>query len=399
VLYVSSVAHLSWIGALLYLIFMVLLFTGTAVFAYLFFEQALSPVVREIAVQLPAQFEPPRHTPSLAGKVLLLLPAINIFTGIVVAAVSTNSLGMEGRLAVTLAATLLVSMTMSFVLTLMLRESLLLRLRSLQQAIRRVDRGDYSARVLRLAGDELDEVGKSFNAMVSGLQERSVLRSVLSSYIDANIATQMLSEGEILEGREVEVTVLFLDIRDFTSLADRSSAAQVVAYLHEFFELVVPIIRGHRGHLNKLLGDGLLAVFGAPAALEDHADHALEAAAEILDAVRRHYRGELRIGIGMHTGEVIAGTIGGGGKLDYTLIGDTVNVAARVEELTKSTGDALLITESTRCALTDPPHSVDARGTHRLRGKARETPIYAVTVSPRSQPPPAARKERTRTTS
>jgi class 3 adenylate cyclase len=380
-LYVSSVASLSWFGVLLFLVFLVFLFMGVAVFAYLFFEQALSPVAREIAARLPLEFESRRHTLSLGTKLLVLLPAINVFTGSVVAAASTNSLGLEGRLALTLGATLFVSMTVSLVLTLMFRQSLLLRLKSLQEAIARADRGDFSARVLHLAGDELDKVGDSFNGMVSGLRERGVLQGALGSYIDASIALQMVSEGEMLQGREVEVTVLFLDIRDFTSLADRSTAGEVVGFLSDFFDLVIPIVRTHHGHPNKLLGDGLLAVFGAPAPLDHHADHALDAAEEILDAVRRHYNGQLRIGVGVHTGEVIAGTIGGGGKLDYTLIGDTVNVAARVEELTKETGDPLLITESTRRMLARAPGAIEARGAHRLRGKARDTPIYAVELA------------------
>ncbi|MDQ6811949.1 MAG: HAMP domain-containing protein [Actinomycetota bacterium] len=376
--YVSEVAGPSGLGLLYYIVFLVFLSMGVAVFAFLYFEQALRPVVREIAVHLPPEFAPHYRGLSLGAKLLVLLPAINIFTGTVVAAVSTNSLGLEGRLAVTLAATVFVTLTVSLVLTLMFRESLLLRLKSLQEAIGRVDAGDFSARVLRLAGDELDEVGASFNGMVAGLQERRVLHDALGSYIDAGIATRVLSEGEILHGREVEVTVMFLDIRDFTSLADRSSPAEVVGYLSEFFDVVIPIVRAHHGHPNKLLGDGLLAVFGAPTPLEGHADHALEAAGEILQTVRRRYGGQLRVGIGLHTGEVIAGTIGGGGKLDYTLIGDTVNVAARVEELTKDTGDPLLITEATREQLSHPPGSIEPRGEHLLRGRERKTPIYAV---------------------
>ena len=376
--YVSSEAGLSWLGLLLYIVFLAFLNMGVAVFAYLFFERALRPVAREIAAQLPPNFRSHRRTLSLGTKLLLLLPAINVFTGSVVAAVSTNSLDLEGRLAVTLGATLVVSMTISLVLTLMFRQSLLLRLEGLQDAIGRVNRGDYNARVPHLAGDELDAVGESFNGMVTALQERELLQAALGSYLDASIAGRVLSEGEILDGREVEVTVLFLDIRDFTTLAESSTAAEVVKYLSAFFNLVVPIIRTHQGHPNKLMGDGLLAVFGAPTALEHHADHALNAATQVLDAIWREYDGELRVGVGVHSGEVVAGTIGGGGKLDYTLIGDTVNVAARVEELTKTTGDWLLLTEATRQLLTHPPEAIRARGAHRLRGKARETPIYAV---------------------
>jgi class 3 adenylate cyclase len=379
-LYVGSITHLSALGELLFIVFMTILGIGVAVFAYLFFEQALRPVAREIAARLPADFAPARRGLSLRTRLLVLLPAINIFTGSVVAAASTNSLGLEGRLAVTLAASLVVSMTLSLALTLMFRQSLLLRLKGLRQAIGRLDSGDYRARVPHLAGDELDAVGDSFNRMAAGLQERELLERALGSYIDADIALRLLSEGEIIQGREVEVTVLFLDIRDFTAFADRSTAADVVRFLSEFFELVIPILRTHQGHPNKLLGDGLLAVFGAPTPLHAHADHALAAAKDILTAVADHYNGELHLGIGVHTGLVVAGTIGGGGKLDYTLIGDTVNVAARVQELTKETGEELLITEATRGMLSGAAQPLRARGAQQLRGKADQTPIYAVEV-------------------
>jgi len=274
------------------------------------------------------------------------------------------------------------------VLTLMFRQSLLVRLGSLQDAIAQVDDGDYSVRVPQLAGDEFDDIAYGFNAMVAGLHEREVLQGALGRYIDESVVLRMLSEGETLPGREVEVTVLFLDIRDFTSIADRASASEVVKYLSEFFALVVPIVRAHHGHANKLLGDGLLAVFGAPTPLERHADHALAAAVEIGQSVARSYKGALRVGIGLHTGEVVAGTIGGGGKLDFTLIGDTVNVAARVQELTKVTGDALLITDATRRQLSDRTYAISARGTHQLRGRAYETRLYA--VGPARTPPRAS---------
>jgi adenylate cyclase len=378
----GSKVHLSAPGVALYIVALELLIIGMGVFAYLLLEQALRPVVREIAALLPARFAATRTTPSLGVKLLALLPAINIFTGMIVAAVSTNTLGLEARLAVTVAVTLLVSLTLSLTLTLLFRQSLLTRLSDLQEAIARVDKGDYGARVQYLAGDELDEVGGRFNKMVEGLAEREMLQGALGSYVDAGVATRMLSEGAILQGREVDVTVLFLDIREFTWLAARSTPPEIVAYLDAFFDLVIPIVRKHHGHPNKLLGDGLLAVFGAPADLDRHADHALSAAREILIAVWRRYQGELRIGLGLNSGDVVAGTIGGGGKLDYTLIGDAVNVAARIEALTKEIGDPLLITESTRRLLTGPLDKIAPRGSHRLKGKAGETSIFAVEVAP-----------------
>ena len=110
------------------------------------------------------------------------------------------------------------------------------------------------------------------------------------------------------------VTVLFVDIRGFTTFADRSTAREAVAYLNEFFGVVVPILTAHGGHANKLLGDGLLGVFGAPEPLPDHADRALAAAEDMLAAVESHFGERCRIGIGINSGLVLVGTIGGGGR-------------------------------------------------------------------------------------
>src|SRR5204862_4082553 len=133
---------------------------------------------------------------------------------------------------------------------------------------------------------------------------------------------------------------------------ERAEAREVVARLNDLYGEVVPVILRHGGHANKFIGDGLLAVFGAPNRLTDHADRAVAAGIDIARLVRERYRGELRVGIGVNTGTVVVGTIGGGGRLDFTVIGDTVNTAARVESATRQTDDDLLITDTTRSALS-----------------------------------------------
>ncbi len=130
--------------------------------------------------------------------------------------------------------------------------------------------------------------------------------------------------------------------------------------------------------MNKFLGDGALAVFGAPNDLADHTDSALTAAVLIHRLVAERFGGELRIGIGINTGKVIAGTIGGAGKLEFTVIGDTVNVAARVEQLTKTIGDAILLTGPTVDALAGRPHALTDRGCHALKGKSAAVQVFAL---------------------
>jgi class 3 adenylate cyclase len=144
------------------------------------------------------------------------------------------------------------------------------------------------------------------------------------------------------------------------------------------FEIVVPAVVDAGGHVNKFLGDGALAVFGAPNDLADHADAAVTAAVLIHRLVAERFGGALRIGIGINTGLVIAGTIGGAGKLEFTLIGDTVNVAARVEQLTKTTGDAILLTHHTVDALVSQPPGLTDRGLHALKGKSAAVHVFGL---------------------
>jgi adenylate cyclase len=174
------------------------------------------------------------------------------------------------------------------------------------------------------------------------------------------------------------VTVLVVDIRGFTTFADRSTAREAVAYLNEFFDLVVPILTGHCGHANKLLGDGVLGIFGAPERLPDHADRALAAAADMLAAVESHFGEHCHIGIGINSGLVLVGTIGGGGVVEFGVIGDPVNVAARIQDATRELREPLLLTEATRCLLEGPDTGLEAHGSLRLKGKAEPVTIYGL---------------------
>ncbi len=174
------------------------------------------------------------------------------------------------------------------------------------------------------------------------------------------------------------VTIMFVDIRGFTAFTDRSTAHEAVAYLNEFFGLVVPVLTGHGGHANKLLGDGLLGVFGAPDRLPDHADRALASAKQIQADVDSHFGERCRIGIGLNSGLVIVGTIGGGTLTEFGVIGDPVNVAARVEAATREVAEPLLLTEATRCLLEDPEHQLTPHGSLRLKGKSEPVAIYGL---------------------
>jgi adenylate cyclase len=252
-------------------------------------------------------------------------------------------------------------------------------IRDLAEGTKRVAAGDYSQRLPVAQDDDLGALAASFNRMQAGLAERQRLQAAFGTYVDPALAARLLEQGDdVFTGERREVTLMFVDIRDFTPFAEANTAEDTVARLNALFEIVVPAVVDQGGHVNKFLGDGALAVFGAPNDLADHADAALSAAVLIQRLVAERFGGELRIGIGINTGEVIAGTIGGGGKLEFTLIGDTVNVAARVEQLTKVTGDAVLLTDRTAEALVSRPPGLIDRGPHELKGKASAIRVFGL---------------------
>jgi adenylate cyclase len=252
-------------------------------------------------------------------------------------------------------------------------------IRDLAAGTERVAAGDYSQRLPVVQDDDLGALAASFNRMQAGLAERQRLQAAFGTYVDPILAARLLEQGDdVFTGERREVTVMFVDVRDFTPFAEANTAEDTVSRLNALFEIVVPAVVDAGGHVNKFLGDGALAVFGAPNDLADHADAAVSAAVLIHRMVAERFGGTLRIGIGINTGVVIAGTIGGGGKLEFTLIGDTVNVAARVEQLTKATGDAILLTQQSADALVTPPTGLIDRGSHALKGKSAAVQVFGL---------------------
>jgi class 3 adenylate cyclase len=270
-----------------------------------------------------------------------------------------------------------VSFTFSLELAVLAIRALASAVADLRRAVDRVGAGDYSARVPVVSADEAGRLAQSFNSMVEGLDERERLREAFGAYVDPSIAERVLAEGVDLAGEEVEATMLFLDVRDFTAFAERSSPHQVVTLLSGLWELVVPVLLRHGGHANKFIGDGLLGVFGAPTRYADHADRAVAAALEIATLIRSRDGDRVAVGIGVNTGPVVVGTVGGGGRVEFTVIGDAVNTASRVEAATRETGDEVLITEATRCRLSPGRFACDERPPIALKGKASAARVWA----------------------
>jgi adenylate cyclase len=247
---------------------------------------------------------------------------------------------------------------------------------SVRDALAEVERGELDVEVPVYDGSEVGQLQAGFNRMVAGLRERERIRETFGTYVDSEVAEHILSEEGGAEGQQVEVTLLFLDVRDFTGFAESADPREVVSALNRLFECAVPIVRDHGGHIDKFIGDGFLAVFGAPRPSADHADQALAAARQIATAVDQMSDSRLPIGMGLNSGSVVAGSIGGAGRLEFSVIGDAVNVAARVEAATRETGDEILLSEATRELLSDSSGLAERPGIE-LKGKSEPVTLYA----------------------
>ena len=383
--YLPFIAFAAWELGIGITGFGILALVGTTVIAcavvvrYFLMEIVCRPVLERIARELPPDFQAHRAGLPISWRLFLAAPVINIVTALIVAGLSSegkpqslNHLGLEWLLAV------VVSLTMGLELLALVLRTVGTTMRDIRRAIERVQTGDYTARVPVVSTDETGMLAQSFNRLVEGLAEREALREAFSAYVDPGLAERILREGSELEGQDRQISILFLDIREFTAFSEAARPRDVMALLNEFWELVVPILLRWGGHANKFIGDGVMGVFGAPDDLPDHALAATSAALEIADLVDSRYGGTINVGIGVNTGHVIAGTVGGGGRVEFTVIGDAVNTAARVEEATRVTGDTILITEATRIGLPAGLFHFEPRGSAELKGKSVPVQVWHV---------------------
>ena len=374
---VAALLELPAREAALLLPFAFLLYLSSAVLRALGLELAMRPLLRAIAERPRGAVPIEGDRASLHGRLLAAVPVVNWGAGLVTAGLLTdNSRDLDTVAPASLVA-LGVSLAVSTWLSLVLADTVSGPITDLRDATRAVGAGDLAVRVPVVSTDETGELAASFNAMVAGLGERERLRDAFGAFVDPALTERVLAEGTDLRGEEVEVSVLFLDVRDFTAFAETAAARAIVAALNALYEAVVPVILRHGGHANKFIGDGLLAVFGAPERRADHADRAVAAACEIARLVPERLDGDLRVGVGVNTGTVIAGTIGGGGRRDFTVIGDPVNTAARVQAATRLTGDDVLITDATLRALGAGRDGFVERPSAPLKGKSAPVALYA----------------------
>jgi len=227
-------------------------------------------------------------------------------------------------------------------------------------AVRSVGQGNLETKVEWQSKDEFSELASALNQMVVGLKQRENLKSTLVRYASRELTDEILASGRMaeLKSERRKVTVLFADVRSFTTLSENMNPEEVVGVLNEYFDKMIDAIFRHKGMLNKFIGDGLMAMFGAPADDPYQEEHAIRAALEMQQSVHalretfRQRRGmDFQIGIGVNTGVAVVGNIGSTQRMEYTAIGDTVNTASRLEAKTKELKVDILVSEYTHVAV------------------------------------------------
>jgi adenylate cyclase len=373
-----AILSLSWLSFFPIVLAALLTTAYAGTLHYLALELAMRPILFDInsALDTPVRIDRPRVP--LRLKLLGSLPLINVITGMVVAALTSDGGGTDA-LTVAVLIALFVSFTISFELTVLLTRSILRPIEDLEAATERIRQGRFDEHVPVTTSDEFGELSSAFNQMVDGLAERERLREAFGTYLDEEVAQHLISADFEPGGEELEVSLVFVDVRDFTTAATESSAAEVVARLNELFECIVPIVAQHRGHIDQFIGDAVLVVFGAPARIPQHADRAVQCAVELARTINSRRPGGFEVGVGVNTGPVVAGSIGGAGRLSFSVIGEPVNLASRVESMTRETGDPVLITGETRAQLSETIE-VEPRGEREIRGYERRIELYAPVV-------------------
>jgi class 3 adenylate cyclase len=223
---------------------------------------------------------------------------------------------------------------------------------------------------------EFDDASESFNRMVAGLRERTLIRDTLGRFVSEEVAKSLLSGGGRIEPTEAKATVLVCDLEDFTQLTDALGPRGTVDFLNAYFEVVVAIVERHGGVITQFQGDAILAVFNLPIVNPDHAANALRAAIELVRITdEQAFAGvHARNRVGLYTGRVLAGAVGSRGRLSYTVHGNAVNLASRIEALNKDYGTRILLAGKTaeRCPGFELRKVADAE----IRGYGEPVPLY-----------------------
>lgn len=258
--------------------------------------------------------------------------------------------------------------------------------KALVDGVKRVEKGDYTGHVHVEQQDEIGTLAIAINHMTDGLKEKDMMRNLLGKVVSHAVAEELLSKKVELGGEEREVTILFSDIRGFTALSEFRSPKEVLSFLNVYLTRMSAIIEAHGGVVDKYIGDAIMALFGAPLKHHDDADRALAAAIEMVEALEginndmeSHGMPRLDMGIGVNTGMVMAGNMGSNDRLNYTVLGDAVNIASRLQGLTRNEQfQAKIIISEWTLGKSKERYMVKNLGKAEVKGKSLAIAIYAL---------------------
>ncbi|HET8619784.1 MAG TPA: adenylate/guanylate cyclase domain-containing protein [Acidimicrobiales bacterium] len=349
----------------------------TCALAYLMIERMFRPLFAGVLDGMP---EPRPRTPGVRLRLLLTWA---VGSGVPLLAIALVALIDGDEIpAYALSALALAGLAAGFIATVSSARSVAEPLDGVRHALDRVRDGDLDVGLVVDDGGEIGEVQSGFNQMVDGLRERRQIRDLFGRHVGHQVATQALERGTGLRGEQADASIVFVDLVGSTAMAEVLAPDEVVGTLNDFFDVVVRAVDAQGGWVNKFEGDGALCVFGVPGAQPDHAARALRAArvlSRALEELAERHPG-LTAGIGVSSGQVVAGNVGTEARYEYTVIGTAVNEAARLTEVAKGrTVKVLASAESVRRASREAGGWHDV-GTVALRGRSAPTAIYVPVV-------------------
>ncbi len=357
--------------------------------AYLFSQFALRPIAARALSGATPLIDRPRGVGVGARMVIFWclgtgVPVVGLLLSAVIALAGEEiSLTRLAVVVLVIGATILV---FGLLVTVLNARSVVAPVLSVRDALLDLERGDLERTVPVYDGTELGLLQSGFNQMAQGLREREHLRDLFGRHVGQDVA-RAAAEGRVELGGETRVaSVLFVDLVGSTTYAAEHSPAEVVAVLNRFFGVVVDEVDRQHGMVNKFMGDAVLAVFGAPVEHPDHATAALAAARGMASRLAAEVP-EVGAGIGVATGEVVAGNVGHHSRFEYTVIGDAVNCAARLTDLAKDVPGAVLVAHASVRAATSAEAEHWKRGESvQLRGRPDDTAV-ALLLDPAGDSP------------
>jgi adenylate cyclase len=251
----------------------------------------------------------------------------------------------------------------------------------------KVGTGDLTVRATDKikTSDEVGDLAKSFDQMVVGLKERDKMKNLFTKFHGTAVTQELLQSEISLGGKRKEVTVFFSDIRGFTDFSEGHTPEEVVSMLNEYFEVMVKIINDNGGVVDKFIGDAIMAVWGVPNTSQDDTKNAIIACLEMRMALNSLNQDRIlrkltpiKIGMGLHAGEAISGQIGSSERMEFTVIGDAVNTASRIEGSTKSFGTDLLISKECLAKIEESNFLFEKAGEAKVQGKTENLVLYKV---------------------